>query len=48
MDKKLLLKAYIQGKEDEISTNIKWEKLPWIGKYRRIKKFLKWYDVNIK
>lgn len=46
--KKLLLKAYIEGKEDEPIWALNWKKLPWIGKYRRIKTFLKWYDLNVK
>lgn len=42
--KKELLLAYIQGKRDEPVWNVKWEDLPFIGKYRRIKRFLKWYN----
>lgn len=42
--KRQLLKAYIQGKADEIYNPIIWNELPWIGKYRRIKLFLIWYN----
>ena len=43
--KKELLQAYIQGKRDEPVWSVKWEDLPFIGKYRRIKRFLKWFET---
>jgi hypothetical protein len=45
--KRLLLKAYIQGMSDEVIWYVKWNELPYIGKYRRIKKFLIWYNSII-
>lgn len=42
--KRLFLKAYIQGMSDEVIWSVKWNELPWLGKYRRIKSFLKWYN----
>lgn len=46
--KRKFLESYIAGCEHESHWSIKWENLPWIGKYRRMKKFLKYYHKERK
>lgn len=45
--KRKMFDAYKRGLEDESHWNHKWDGLPSIGKYRRIKKFLIWYNKYI-
>lgn len=46
--KRELLRAFIAGVEHESHWKFKWKKLPWRGKYIRIKVFLKWYHKKYK
>lgn len=44
VSKRLLFKAYLQGKRDQTIWATKWEDLEPIGKYRVMKQFLRWYS----
>lgn len=45
VNKRLLFSACLQGKRDQIYWPTKWEDYEPIGKYRVMKKFLKWYST---
>ena len=42
--KRKMFEAYKRGLEDENHWCHKWDDLPFIGRYRRIKRFLIWYN----
>ena len=44
INKRILLMFYIAGLEDESHWSHKWRELPFIGRYRRIRKFLRFHN----
>ena len=42
--KRKMFEVYKRGLEDENHWNHMWNDLPFIGRYRRIKRFLIWFD----